>query len=95
MKSFKFQGVTYNMMTFAKSHHISYSKLRRLCRHFERAYKNPEVACRWVLGLELLDARKEPKTLFYKQDLEKSYERHERFLEKVEDELLKCLKLTV
>lgn len=91
MKSFKFQGVTYNMMTFAKSHHISYSKLRRLCRHYKRAHDNPAVACNWILKKEILHPEREPKTIFYKQDLEKSYERHERFLEKVEDELLRAL----
>ncbi len=91
MKNFLYEGVSYNLTSFAVSHHVSYSKLRRLCRHYERAHKDPVVACRWILGLELLDARKEPKTLFYKQDLEKSYERHERFLEKVEEELIQCL----
>ena len=43
------------------------------------------IACKWVLGLELLDSAKEAKTSSYKQDLEKSYERHERFLVKVEE----------
>ena len=91
MKTFIFQGVTYNMMTFSKTYHVSYSKIRRLCRHFKRAQKDPVIACKWVLGLELLDSAKEAKTSSYKQDLEKSYERHERFLEKVEDELLRAL----
>lgn len=91
MKTFIFQGVTYNMMTFAKTYHVSYSKIRRLCRHFKRAQKDPVIACKWVLGLELLDSAKEAKTSSYKQDLEKSYERHERFLEKIEKELIQCL----
>ena len=91
MKTFIFQGVTYNMMTFAKSHHISYSKLRRLCRHYKRAHDNPAVACNWILEKEILHPEREPKTIFYKQDLEKSYDRHERFLEKIEKELIQCL----
>ena len=91
MKTFIFQGVTYNMMTFAKSHHISYSKLRRLCRHYKRAHDNPAVACNWILEKEILHPEREPKTIFYKQDLEKSYERHERFLEKVEESFFKKL----
>lgn len=95
MKSFTYEGRPYNLTSFALAYHVSYSKLRRLCRHYKRAHDNPAVACNWILEKEILHPEREAKTIFYRQDLEKSYDRHERFLEKVEDELLKCLKLTV
>lgn len=91
MKSFMFDNKTYNLASFALEHKVSYSKLRRLCRHYKRAHDNPAVACNWILEREILHPEHEPKTLLYKQDLEKSYDRHEKFLEKVEEELIQCL----
>lgn len=91
MKSFIFENKKYNLSSFAVSHNVSYSKLRRLCRHYKRAHDNPAVACNWILEREILHPEREQKTIFYKQDLEKSYDRHEKFLEKVEEELIQCL----
>ena len=91
MKSFIFENKKYNLSSFAVSHNVSYSKLRRLCRHYKRAHDNPAVACNWILEREILHPERETKTMFYKQDLEKSYDRHEKFLEKVENELIQCL----
>lgn len=91
MKSFIFENKKYNLSSFAVSHNVSYSKLRRLCRHYKRAHDNPAVACNWILGRDLLDSSKEAKTLQFYQDREKDRARYERFIDKVQDELLRAL----
>lgn len=91
MKSFMFENKKYNLSSFALERKVSYSKLRRLCRHYKRARVDPAVACNWMLGRDLLDSSKEAKTLQFYQDREKDRARYERFIDKVQDELLKCL----
>ncbi|MBR1612071.1 MAG: hypothetical protein IJ671_00790 [Succinivibrio sp.] len=62
--------------------HISYQKVRRLCRHYVRASKDPALAVRWCLGSEVLHST-EQKTWKYQQDLEKSYDRQEKLKDKM------------
>lgn len=63
-KNFKFRGIVYSSLTeFCRKNAISYSKAIRLCRTFRRAKKDPVVACKWLLGLEILDTKKEPRTV--------------------------------
>lgn len=92
MRSFSFDGKIYSSLkAFSTAHNVSYSKLRRLCRLYRRAHENPSVACSWILGRELLNSAKEPKTLQYYQDKEKGRARYERFIDKVENSLLDSL----
>lgn len=92
MRSFIHDGRVYkSLQEFCNVHQISYSKLRRLCRIYKKANNNPSVACDWVLGRTLLNHQSETKTRQYYQDREKARIRHERFIEKVENELVNGL----
>lgn len=91
MKSFMFDNKTYNLASFALEHKVSYSKLRRYCRHYKRARNNPAIACAWILEREILSPEQEAKTLQFYQDREKDRARYERFIDKVQEDLLKCL----
>ena len=91
MKSFMFENKKYNLSSFALERKVSYSKLRRLCRHYKRAHVDPAVACNWMLGRDLLDSSKEAKTLQFYQDREKDRARYERFIDKVQEAFFKEL----
>ena len=91
MKSFMFENKKYNLSSFALERKVSYSKLRRLCRHYKRAHVDPAVACGWILGRDLLDSSKEAKTLQFYQDREKDRARYERFIDKVQEAFFKEL----
>jgi hypothetical protein len=60
----------------------SYQKVRRFCRHYVRAQKDPAVAIKWALGLETRSAN-EQKTWKYQQDLEKGGLRQSVFRERL------------
>lgn len=63
-KNFKIKGVFYSSLSdFCRRNGLSYSKAVRLCRTYRRAKNDPTVACAWLLGLEILDAKKEPRTI--------------------------------
>ena len=73
MKSFEVNGISYRSISeFCKKNGISYSKMRRLCRHYVRAKKNPSIAARWILGCEVFNISTEPKTHEYFKDNELS-----------------------
>lgn len=75
MHAFIFDGVAYRSLAEAcKALNVSNQKLRRLCRHYVRAAKNPAIALMWLTGKEQLSPF-EPKTFKYEQDLEKGRER--------------------
>lgn len=83
MKSFIVNGKEYRSMRVCCAElHISYQKVRRLCRHYVRASKDPSLAVRWCLGSEVLHST-EQKTWKYQQDLEKSYDRQEKLKDKM------------
>ena len=83
MKSFVVNGKEYRSMRVCCAElHISYQKVRRLCRHYVRASKDPSLAVRWCLGSEVLHST-EQKTWKYLQDLEKSYDRQEKLKDKM------------
>lgn len=83
MKSFIVNGKEYrSMRVCCEELHISYQKVRRLCRHYVRASKDPALAVRWCLGSEVLHST-EQKTWKYRQDLEKSYDRQEKLKDKM------------
>ena len=83
MKSFVVNGKEYRSMRVCCAElHISYQKVRRLCRHYVRASKDPALAVRWCLGSEVLHST-EQKTWKYLQDLEKSYDRQEKLKDKM------------
>lgn len=85
MKSFIVNGKEYRSMRVAcRELKCSYQKVRRLCRHYVRAQKDPAVAIKWALGLEIRSAN-EQKTWKYQQDLERGSERQSAFRERVLD----------
>lgn len=49
---------------------ISYQKVKRLCRHYQKAYVDPTVAVEWCLGSRPLVPSAEQKTFKYEQDKE-------------------------
>lgn len=77
MKVIEYEGEVYRSFAeVSQKLHISNQKLRRLCRHYVRASKDPAVAIDWLLGKEKLKAN-EPKTFKYEQDLERRYDRQQ------------------
>lgn len=75
MRVIEYEGEVYRSYAeVSKALHVSNQKLRRLCRHYVRANKNPAVAIDWLLGKEKLKAN-EPKTWKYQQDLDRQYDR--------------------
>ncbi len=80
-----------SLASFANTYKVSYSKLRRYCRHYKRARECPAVACDWLLGRKILNHYKEAKTLQYYQDLENGRVRQERFIDKVQEDIFKTL----
>lgn len=82
MKSFIVNGKEYRSMRVAcRELKCSYQKVRRLCRHYVRAQKDPAVAFAWCLGTEHKSLT-EPKTFKYQQDLEKGSLRQIAFKER-------------
>lgn len=70
MKSFIFENKKYlSLKDFCRTHGLSYSRMRRLCRTYVKARKDPAVAARWMLRPEELDSSKEPKTRAHLRDL--------------------------
>lgn len=91
MRAFIYKDIEYRSMAqCCKSLKISYQKVRRLCRHYVRASKDPALAVAWCTGEKRLSAL-ETKTWKYQQDLEKGAERNENFKNKVEQALLNRL----
>ena len=91
MHSFMYEGVEYRSLhEFCKEKHVSWQKMRRLCRHYERARKDPAVAADWMLAERegTVNLEKEPRTMQYRQDLERNRERQETFRERVVQRIL-------
>lgn len=83
MKSFVFNGTEYRSLRECCSKlNISYHKARRLCRHYQRASKDPTVAVKWILGIEKKSAF-EVKTAMYEHDLILSEERNYKFKDRM------------
>lgn len=61
---------------------ISYSKAKRLIRHFRRARLDPAVALDWIKGVEPFISSKETKTDEYYADARASADRGERYQER-------------
>jgi hypothetical protein len=81
MKSFIYNQVEYrSLRECCKALKISYSKARRLTRHYIRASKEPVLAVDWIIKGKI--PFNEPKTYKYKDDLIVSEERYARFLER-------------
>lgn len=88
MRAFVYKGEEYRSLAeCCKKLKISYQKVRRLCRHYTRASRDPAFAVAWCTGEMRLSAL-EPKTFKYAQDLELGAIRRERWLEKNEKSLL-------
>lgn len=51
MKEFEYQGTFYkSIKDFCTRNHVSYSKMSRLCRHFNEFRKNPALAAHIVIN---------------------------------------------
>ena len=82
MRPFIFDNREFrSLKEFADIYQVSYSKIRRYCRHYLRASKDPAVACEWLLGRKKRSPF-ETKTFKYAQDLEKGAERNLAYLER-------------
>ena len=91
MKVFVYHGFEYRSLSHCcKALKISYQKVRRLCRHYIRASRDPALAVAWCTGETRLSPS-EAKTVKYRQDLELAAIRQERFKEKVAEELSRML----
>ena len=89
MKSFYYKGVEYRSLAeCCKAVKVSYQKVRRLCRHYVRASKNPALAVAWCTG-EVVLAGTETKTEKYKIDLARGCERKAKFRARNAEELKK------
>lgn len=92
MKAFEFRGTVYRSLhEFCKRNGVSWQKMRRLCRHYERARKDPAVAADWMLAERegrTVSLEREPRTRQYRQDLERNRERQEAFRERVVQRIL-------
>ncbi len=92
MKAFEFRGTVYRSLhEFCKRNGVSWQKMRRLCRHYERARKDPAVAADWMLAERegrTLSLEREPRTRQYRQDLERNRERQEAFRDRAFERIL-------
>lgn len=69
MYAVTFAGRKYHSLCDAcRNLKISYQKVKRLMRHYEKASHNPAVALAWACGFEHLDPTRETKTEFYELD---------------------------
>ena len=88
MRAFIYKQTEFRSLAeCCKTLKISYQKVRRLCRHYVRASRDPAYAVAWCTGEQKLSPF-EAKTFKYEQDLEKGAERQLRFLEKKHREIL-------
>ena len=65
--------------------------MRRLCRHYERARKDPAVAAQWMIDAKegrSVHLELEPRTREYAEDLEKTRERQGPYREWVVQRIL-------
>ena len=63
MRSFEVEGRVYRSIPeFCRLNRVGYWRMIRLCRKYVRAHKDPAVAARWLLGLEVLNPAAEQKT---------------------------------
>ena len=73
MKSFEVEGISYRSISeFCRKRKVSYWKMRRLCRTYIRAHKDPAVAAKWILNIESLKRHQEPLTIYAIRDRELS-----------------------
>ena len=87
MVSFKYQGKVYrSLKECCQDLHISYSKVRRLTRHYVRAREEPELAVKWATGEEYI-AYNEQKTEAYYKDMELAAERQMKFRDNCREKL--------
>lgn len=92
MRVIEFDGAEYRSLAEAcKVLKVSNQKLRRLCRHYVRAAKNPAVALAWLTGKEKLSPS-EPKTFKYDQDIAKGRDRQYIFKAKLSGAVAKIYK---
>ena len=87
MRSFIYKGQVYRSMSEACSKlKVSYQKVRRLCRHYVKASKDPAVALEWILTGH--DPCLEVKTFKYQDDYVKSAVRVQNYRDRLEQRLM-------
>lgn len=89
MRSFIYKGQVYRSMAEAcYKLSVSYQKVRRLCRHYVKASKDPAVALEWILTGH--DPCLELKTYKYQDDYIKSVLRCQNYRDRQEQNLLQA-----
>ena len=93
MQSFNYNGVEYrSLKECCKELNLSYSKARRLTRHYVKAKHDPRYAVQWTI-----DGRTPPnelKTPDYRRDYEQSKIRLERFYDKTQEDIFSMFGVT-
>lgn len=80
MQRFKYNDITYRSLSeFSKLNNVSYSALKRLCRNYVRAQKDPKVACDWLTGRQVFNSHTERKTVKALREREQTRVRAERY----------------
>ena len=70
-RPFDYNGECYrSIKDFCERTGTDYWAMRRLCRKYIRASRDPAVAAAWLLGDEKLSFATEPRTPAYMRDLE-------------------------
>lgn len=83
MREFRFNGRNWRSLRQACDRlRLDYWKAQRLCRYYIRAREDPAFALGWMTGTMNMDLH-EPKTAAYLQDLANSYNRQEKFKQKL------------
>lgn len=81
MKSFIYNQVKYrSLRECCHALNISYSKAKRLTRHYIRASENPVLVIDWIIKDNV--PTNEMKSSKYQHDLVMGLDRHYRFLER-------------
>lgn len=93
MKSFIYNHVDYrSLKECCTALNISYSKARRLTRHYVRAKHDPTFAVLWTIEGRV--PANEIKTPDYRRDYEQSKIRLERFYDKTQEDIFSMFGVT-
>lgn len=86
MKSFVIDGKEYrSLRQCCDELKLSYSKVRRFCRHYKRAEENPVLAVQWCVSGKV--PLNEPKTNMFRHDLEIARDRQREFQDRTKQKI--------
>jgi hypothetical protein len=91
MKSFIYCDTEYRSLRQAcDSLRISYLRVKRLCRHYVRAHRDPTLAIEWIIT-DTKIPKSEPKTAKYYHDQKLTNERVAKFRERIKTSIINKL----